>query len=210
MKFIVYLSLMLSAVLCKAEDFDYALVGGNYTCIDFYVDRKNNWPIFFEAMTKNDSIKVDLSNFDKFVESVFQSCSYVGNSTSTYWNIFYDLFGRSGQTDDICSLTVSEYGNKFKKFDRKTTLYLQTGEKVDVNYCDVWGIFARFGKTYVPYSGTSNGLPKEYLVMDEVYFPITGLDFRKGTLYFIKKENDEEKDDAVNLKFSGKYGLGLK
>ena len=192
MKFIVYLSLFLSAVLCKAEDFDYTLVGGNYTCIYFYVDRINNWPIFFEAMTKNDSIKVDLSNFDTFVESIFQSCYYVGDSPS--WNIFYDLFGRSGQIDNIWALTVSTYNNKFKEFESATELYLQTGETVNVYYCDVWGIFARFGKTYVPYSGTSNGLPKEYLVMDEVYFPITGLEFRKGTLYFIKKENDEENE----------------
>ena len=193
MKFIVYLSLFLSAVLCKAEDFDYTLVGGNYTYIDFDVSRENNWPIFFTAITKNDSIKVDLSDFDKFVESVLQSCDYVGSLMDAYY-AFYNLFGRSQRTYDMCRFTLNDFYIKFEELERKTKLDLQTGEKVYVRYFDVSGIFMRVDKTVFRFAADSNGLPKKNWIMNEIYFPITGLDFRKGTLYFIKKETDEENE----------------
>lgn len=109
MKFIAYLSMIL---------------GGNYTCIKFTVHRENNYPIVFAAITKTDSIKVDLSNFNRFVESVYSSCDFIPISNTAYHNGFELVFGKSEQTYNSCSLFISEFFDNFNHLQCTTNLVL--------------------------------------------------------------------------------------
>lgn len=180
-KFFVSLLMTLCVASGYAQENDCALFGESYTYISFDVVPKDNWPIFFAAVTKADTINVDLSNLDTFTESIFSSCTFVpvhvtisesfqevyGNAaTGSNVEIFQQLYDWQNQFDrDFC--------NKFEKFKREAILHLQSGENVHIEYFSITGIFCRGGK---PKSNFSDGLPDDLLTMGTSVTPVALID----------------------------------
>ena len=139
--------MILSVALCHAQNYNSNLLGGNYTCIEFTVTKENAYPTVFAAVTKADSINVDLSNIDKFVESVYSVCDFMPISNSSFYKGF------------------------------ETNLILQTGEKVFIRYFDIMGIFLKEDETFIPNTKISIGLPKENMTMSVIIIPIAIVDY---------------------------------
>lgn len=176
-KIIVYLSMILSVALSHAQNHNSNLLGGNYTCIEFTVTKENAYPTVFAAVTKADSINVDLSNIDKFVESVYSVCDFMPISNSSFYKGFELVYGKSEQTYNNCSLFISDFFNNFNHLHHKTNLILQTGEKVFIRYFDIMGIFLKEDETFIPNTKISIGLPKENMTMSVIIIPIAIVDY---------------------------------
>lgn len=97
-KIIACLTVFLSAFVCQAQEYEHELFGDEYTYIAVNIYSKDNYPIVFDAVTKKDSIPVDLSDPDKFAESLYSSCLYAPISDSAYQKGFQMVFGESPHT----------------------------------------------------------------------------------------------------------------
>lgn len=173
--------MILSVALCHAQGYNSNLLGGSYTCIEFTVTKENAYPTVFAAITKVDSINVDLSNIDMFVESVYSVCDFMPNSTTSFYKGFELVYGKSKQTYNICSLFISDFFNNFHHLQHKTNLILHTGEKVYIRYFDIMGIFLKEDETFIPNTKMSIGLPEENMTMSIIMIPIAIVDYSNKT-----------------------------
>lgn len=176
MKLIVVILLILSAALCRAQNCDSNLFGANYTYVEFVISKKQEYPIFFAAVTKNDSIKVELCNVDTFITSIYSSCDNVPISNSAYLKGYELVFGKSEQTYNTCSLFISDFIDKFDRLQQKTELILDTGEHVQIRYFNLIGIFLKLDEKYKSISVTSIGLAKENIPKNTI-IPISIIDY---------------------------------
>lgn len=189
-KIFIILLIFLLVTPSHAQEGDCNLFGETYTYMWFRISEKDSYPILFSALTKVDSLDVDLTDFDSFVKSVYSTCEFAPLSIisldkafkAVYENTMNTLFWRTGFGQGFAAST--------KKYKREISFKLQTGEEVSVTYCDVTGAFLRGDKSFR--SNLSIGLPEEYLVtMDEVVILVafTDADYTNEEFHFTSKKS---------------------
>ena len=185
-KIIVCLFMIISQIYIYAQYSNHSILGENYTYIRFDIEQRNNYSIFFDAVTKKDSINVDLSNLNKFTESVFSSCFFEPLTNDASIKAFQDVYGNaiSGSPTEIYMQLYNwemqfhiDFFDKFAKFKRVTNLQLQSGETVHIEYFDVTGIFYRGDKSFISISNISDGLPANLMTMDTAIIPVAMTDY---------------------------------
>ncbi len=157
----LFILLILGVTYSHAQNYNSSLFAGDYTYIEFIVSKKDRYPIVFAAITNKDSIKINLSNVDAFVASVFSSCENSSISDDAYHKTFEMIYGKSEQIFNSCSLFISDFNNKFKKLENISKVTLLTGERVSISYFNIIGVFFRLGQDFLPETFTSIGLPIE-------------------------------------------------
>lgn len=176
MKLLIAISLILNTALCRAQNCDSNLFGANYTYVEFVVSRNQEYPIFFAAVTKTDSIKVKLCDIDAFITSIYSSCDNVPISNSAYHKGYELVFGKTEQTYNTCSLFISDFIDKFNRLQRKEELVLDTGERVQIRYFNLIGIFLKLDKKLKSTAVTSVGLAEENIPKNTI-IPISIVDY---------------------------------
>ncbi len=166
-----------TTTLCVAQSYNCNLYGENYTYIRFDVERENNYPILFSAVTKADSINVDISNLDTFVESVYSSCDFTPLSDAAFIKAFQLVYGSSPQIYNWQRQFMIDFFSRVDQFKRRTILELNSGEKIHIEYTDVTGIFLKGDKSFLTESEFSVGLPDDLMTMSVVIIPVALTDY---------------------------------
>ena len=112
-----------------------------YVSID--IDTKQDYPIMFDILlNKNDSLLVDASNKQNFINGILRNSIYIPRC----WSLdpFVKLYGNSGVD------TYNRFRNMFfyeiDKKGKKETVKLESGEMVSISYLAIKGIFVLLNK----------------------------------------------------------------
>lgn len=181
-------------VLCAARDGDTCLVGEVYTLVDFrLIDNKGEaYPVLFEMLTKQDSITVDVSDFESFLKDVYKGNVYLSSSEVAYQKAFEMVFKKSKDTYYNCRLFYSGFNND--SFERRKTnqLVLSTGETIKYGYCKFAGVFLKIPKKdFWIYTLSSLGIQDPDLISTDIIEIPIGLTIFEETGEFIIKYKKE-------------------
>lgn len=180
--------LILSQTICLAQN-NTLLHAQKAVYVEFGVYQKGRYPIFFAAVTQDDSINIKLNNIDSLIASVYSSYNYyVPMSTNAFQKSYEILFGRSEEVYNICSLYISEFGEKCNRFRCEKKLLLNTGEVVYVHCVGLYGIFLKMDSKYKSLCDTSLGLPEKN-IPDNILVPVSVIDYYKPDFNIIIAEN---------------------
>ena len=166
MRVLLFLLCMLNPLFSHAQKCEYHLYAENYIHVRFSCHRKDNWPIFFEAFLKNDTLSVNLENLDEVVASLYSVAEYVPMSPNICLDAFAKVFRISKYDrelyDDI-NFFINDYYNQFDKYRKEGALKLGTGDVLKFSYANVRGVFTEIDKSKYISSGqelldTSNGI----------------------------------------------------
>lgn len=169
-RIMVTLLIFLTVMVSRAKSCQQKIFGENYTYISFTVIKDNDYPIFFNAVTKAASIDVYTSNLNGFVECVFSACDFVPEDIYIRLRAFKAIYGDSEQTYNSWMLFNSLLGKDIDQNKRETNLFLRTGEKIHIEYINITGVFFRGDKTFV--GSSSVGLPEDLLTMNTAIIPV--------------------------------------
>lgn len=159
MRFTMLVSLFLSMSWCSAQTISDNLSGGNYTYIEFVVSKPHQYPIVFAAMTAKDSVRINRSNLDAFIASIYSTCKNVTTSDNTYHKGFEIVFGKSEQVFNCCSIFISDFNDNFSRLKQTKKTKLLTGEQITISYFHITGIFLRLEEEFLSDTISSIGLP---------------------------------------------------
>lgn len=172
MRKLILILFVVNVVCGHAQNRDLDIFADYCKLVRFVVSMEPDHSVIFDVITDRDSVNVDLSNFDNFVESVMASCEYIPLSEFTYNECFEMAFGESDHLFYIGYKTVNMLFSHLEHFKRETKLVLLTGEEIDISYCDIMGFFMRIGEDITSRSATPVGLPAKNMP-DHMAVPIS-------------------------------------
>ena len=158
MRFIMIILLNLSMALSHAQNVNDKLFGGDFTYIEFVVSKPHQYPVVFAAMTRQDTIKINKSNLDTFITSIYSVCKNTTVTDNAYHKGFEIVFGKSEQIFNCCSLFISDFNENFNRLKKTVTIELQTGEKIIIRYFYITGIFLKLDENFYSETVSSIGL----------------------------------------------------
>ena len=83
------------------------LFGARCTFVMFVYKIPSGYPVFWDAVVLQDTVSVDVSELDSFVESLFRSALYVPVSDVSYQRGFDSVFGYDKRCCDYGRLIVT-------------------------------------------------------------------------------------------------------
>ena len=112
-----------------------------YISID--IDTKQNYPVMFDIiLDKNDSLLVDTSSKQNFINGILQNSTYVPRSWSL--DVFIKLYGDTGV--DTKNRFSNLFYDEMEKNGRKETIKLTSGEMVRISYLALKGVFVQLNR----------------------------------------------------------------
>ena len=139
--FLLLFSFVQIGIFGQTNETDFVVKNAYYISIDIY--SKNNYGIMFDViMNQEDSLIVDTSNKQNFINGVLQNTTYVPRCWDS--DVFRKIYGDTGiETKHNFS---NMFFNEIEKKGRKDTLKLTSGEFVTVSYIKLKGIFVQLNK----------------------------------------------------------------
>lgn len=187
MKFIVSLLFIFNVALCHAQKNSQPLRASDYTYVEFTTNLDGKqYPFVFAAATEQDTITVNLTNIQLFINSVYASCPYVPITNNAYEKCYGLAFGHSEDTFSDCQAFISEFNLAFKQLEQKGYVTLLTGEKIHYAYFRIRGVFLETDKeTFWKETLSSIGIPDSSSI-HKIIVPIAISNYKKRRVFFIQ------------------------
>lgn len=125
------------------------LFTGDYIHVKFSRDKKDCWPIFFEAIMKEDSISANLEDLDGFVKSLYSIAAFVPTSPYMYFDTFASVFGCSKYDESLyydVNAFINDYYTQFERLEKKGKIKLDTGDTLEYSFFNIRGVFSEIDK----------------------------------------------------------------
>ena len=187
MKFIVSLLFTFNVALCHAQKSSQPLRASDYTYVEFTTNLDGKqYPLVFAAATEQDTITVNLTNIQLFINSVYASCPYVPITNNAYEKCYGLVFGHSEDTYSDCQSFINEFNLAFKQLEQKGYVTLLTGEKIHYAYFRIRGVFLETDKeTFWKETLSSIGIPDSSSI-HKIIVPIAISNYKKRRVFFIQ------------------------
>ena len=129
------------SVYGQSFETNFVVKNAYYVSID--IDTKQDYPIMFDILLdKNDSLLVDASNKQNFINGILQNSLYIPRCWSL--DAFVKIYGNAGV--DTYSRFRNMFFNEMDKKGRKETIKLESGEMVSISYFAIKGVFVLLNK----------------------------------------------------------------
>lgn len=187
MKFIVSLLFTFNVALYHAQKSSQPLRASDYTYIEFTTNLDGKqYPLVFATATEQDTITVNLTNIQLFINSVYASCPYVPITNNAYEKCYGLVFGHSEDTFSDCQSFINEFNMAFKQLEQKGYITLLTGEKIHYACFRIRGAFLETNKeTFWKETLSSIGIPDSSSV-HKIIVPIAISNCKKRSVFFIQ------------------------
>ena len=140
-RIVLFLCLMLVSTYLSAHDVDSSRVSaGKYTFITVRADHSGEWPVMFSFIKPEDmQIVIDTSNFELFVNSIFERAYYVPELALNYESIYKSVYGES----DYFKINsfVAEFVGRTRDCSQTALLQLSDGWTISFTYTNLTGFF---------------------------------------------------------------------
>lgn len=173
MKALLSIVCMLGALSLHAQDFEHQLFAENYVHVRFSCYKKDQWPVFFDAVLKSDSLSVNIENLDEFVTSLYSAAAFVPMSTDIHLDAFAKVFRSSKYDRQLYSdvnFFMNDYYAQFDRFAKRGEIKLATGHVLKYLYINIRGVFSEIDKAKCGMYDTSNGI--EFSRVNKIIVPI--------------------------------------
>ena len=135
------LSFVHISIYGQISEMEFVAKNAYYISID--VNSTQNYPIMFDIiLDRNDSLLVDTSSKQNFINGVLQNSIYVPRCWSS--DVFIRLYGDTGV--DIRSRFSNMLCDEMEKNGRKETIKLASGEMVSISYIALKGVFIQLDR----------------------------------------------------------------
>jgi hypothetical protein len=187
MKFIVSLLFTFNVALCHAQKSSQPLRASDYTYIEFTTNLDGKqYPLVFATATEQDTITVNLTNIQLFINSVYASCPYVPITNNAYEKCYGLVFGHSEDTFSNCQSFINEFNMAFKQLEQKGYITLLTGEKIHYACFRIRGAFLETNKeTFWKETLSSIGISDSSSI-HKIIVPIAISNYKKRSVFFIQ------------------------
>lgn len=187
MKFIVSLLFTFNVAFCHAQKSSQSLRASDYTYVEFTTNLDGKqYPLVFAAATEQDTITVNLTNIQLFINSVYASCPYVPITNNAYEKCYGLVFGHSEDTFSDCQSFINEFNLAFKQLEQKGYVTLLTGEKIHYACFRIRGAFLETNKeTFWKETLSSIGIPDSSSV-HKIIVPVAISNYKKRRVFFIQ------------------------
>ena len=187
MKFIVSLLFSLNVAFCHAQKSSQPLRASDYTYVEFTTNLDGKqYPLVFAAATEQDTITVNLTNIQLFINSVYASCPYVPITNNAYEKCYGLVFGHSEDTYSDCQSFINEFNLAFKQLEQKGYVTLLTGEKIHYACFRIRGVFLETDKeTFWKETLSSIGISDSSSI-HKIIVPIAISNYKKRRVFFIQ------------------------
>lgn len=187
MKFIVSLLFSLNVAFCHAQKSSQLLRASDYTYVEFTTNLDGKqYPLVFAAATEQDTITVNLTNIQLFINSVYASYPYVPITNNAYKKCYGLVFGHSEDSFNDCQAFINEFNLAFKQLEQKGHVTLFTGEKIHYACFRIRGAFLETDKeTFWKETLSSIGIPDSSSV-HKIIVPIAISNCKKRSVFFIQ------------------------
>lgn len=187
MKFIVSLLFTFNVAFCHAQKSSQPLRASDYTYVEFTTNLDGKqYPLVFAAATEQDTITVNLTNIQLFINSVYASCPYVPITNNAYEKCYGLVFGHSEDTFSDCQAFINEFNLAFKQLEQKGYVTLLTGEKIHYACFRIRGVFLETDKeTFWKETLSSIGIPDSSSV-HKIIVPVAISNYKKRSIFFIQ------------------------
>lgn len=188
MKNLLLLYFLLIPQLSHSQECWNRLFAEDYTHIRFSYYKEDNWPIFFEAVLKSDTLSVNFERLDVFLQSLYIDAAFVPMSYFMNHHYFAEIFGCSKYDKTVYTdfnIFKNDYYQQFRNLEKKGKITLASGEILEYSYFDIRGVFSEIdkqkyvcletnmGDTY----DTSNGI--SFSFVNKVIVPIAISNYKK-------------------------------
>lgn len=187
MKFIVSLLFTFNVAFCHAQKSSQSLRASDYTYVEFTTNLDGKqYPLVFAAATEQDTITVNLTNIQLFINSVYASCPYVPITNNAYEKCYGLVFGHSEDTFSDCQSFINEFNMAFKQLEQKGYITLLTGEKIHYACFRIRGAFLETNKeTFWKETLSSIGISDSSSI-HKIIVPIAISNYKKRSVFFIQ------------------------
>ena len=180
MKSVLPICLLMLTNVCCGQVMDHKLFCGEYTYIQIRAESPHDYSILFDAIVKQDTIYVDISDIKSFTESLFLQASYIPIAESAYQRGLEILFGQSENNFGYGLCLINKLGEQLEKEQRKGVISLLDGDYILYRYAKISAGFVELNKAFDwKYTRTSIGI-EDSSVVHRIVVPISIIDINKN------------------------------